>query len=86
MNSPLKTESTREPATHRRSQKSFVSNLHLINTFCKVSGRADRLTVLLRSMAVNQPPCIFIISGTIISATMLIIFMSGLMAGPAVSL
>ena len=33
-----------------------------------------------------QPPCSFIISGTISSATMLMILISGLTAGPAVSL
>ena len=36
--------------------------------------------------ACTWPPCSFIISGTISSATMLMILMSGLMAGPAVSL
>jgi hypothetical protein len=34
----------------------------------------------------NQPPWIFIMSGTISKATMLMILISGLTAGPAVSL
>ena len=76
--------SVRESAIRQESARLWASSGSQVTHECKKPAEAGMGAK--RHVMEAQPPWNFIISGTISSATMLMILISGLMAGPAVSL